>query len=330
MPGQATDAGKVSFCDAKEEIRAELEGLAFCDRQERPGAREQRLNIVWRNVVLMSLLHLGAVYSLVLIPKAMPLTLLWAYFCFLLTALGVTAGAHRLWSHRSYKAKLPLRIFLAAANSMAFQNDIFEWARDHRAHHKYSETDADPHNARRGFFFSHIGWLLVRKHPDVIEKGRKLDVSDLLADPVVQFQRKYYKITVVLMCFVFPTVVPWYIWGESLWNSYFLAAILRYTISLNGTWLVNSAAHMYGNRPYDKHVSPRQNPLVTLGAIGEGFHNYHHTFPFDYSASEFGLNFNPTTWFIDFMCLLGLATDRKRATKAMIEARKAKTGDGSG
>nr|XP_023416389.1 stearoyl-CoA desaturase 5 isoform X2 [Cavia porcellus] len=278
-----------------------------------------------------------------------------SYFCFLVTALGVTAGAHRLWSHRSYKAKLPLRIFLAAANSMAFQNDIFEWARDHRAHHKYSETDADPHNARRGFFFSHIGWLLVRKHPDVIEKGRKLDVTDLLADPVVQFQRKvsqacqerprcagegwthsggpghlrHYKVSVVLMCFVVPTLVPWYIWGESLWNSYFLAAILRYAVALNGTWLVNSVAHMYGNRPYDKHISPRQNPLVTLGAIGEGFHNYHHTFPFDYSASELGLNFNPTTWFIDFMCLLGLATDRKRATKPMIEARKAKTGDGT-
>ncbi|KFO37897.1 Stearoyl-CoA desaturase 5 [Fukomys damarensis] len=173
---------------------------------------------------------------------------------------------------------------------------------------------------------------------------------------------KYYKTSVVLMCFLVPTLVPWYIWGESLWNSYFLAAILRYAVALNGTWLVNSVAHMYGNRPYDRHISPRQNPLVTLGAIerewngadvdescdcfdltcevensntyfiglqGEGFHNYHHTFPFDYSASEFGLNFNPTTWFIDFMCLLGLATDRKRATKPMIEARKAKTGDGS-
>ncbi|XP_042840219.1 stearoyl-CoA desaturase 5 isoform X2 [Prionailurus viverrinus] len=252
-----------------------------------------------------------------------------AYFCFLLSALGVTAGAHRLWSHRSYKAKLPLRIFLAVANSMAFQNDIFEWSRDHRVHHKYSETDADPHNARRGFFFSHIGWLFVRKHPDVIEKGRKLDLTDLLADPVVRFQRKYYKITVVLMCFVIPTLVPWCAWEESLWNSYFLASILRYTISLNISWLVNSAAHMYGNRPYDKHISPRQNPLVTLGAIGEGFHNYHHTFPFDYSASEFGLNFNPTTWFIDLMCWLGLATDRKRATKPMIKARKARTGDGS-
>lgn len=68
---------------------------------------------------------------------------------------------------------------------------------------------------------------------------------------------------------------------------------------------------------------------VPLCVPGEGFHNYHHTFPFDYSASELGLNFNPTTWFIDFMCLLGLATDRKRATKPMIEARKAKTGDGT-
>ncbi|XP_023108751.2 stearoyl-CoA desaturase 5 [Felis catus] len=329
MPGPAADGRQVPFRNAKEEIRARIEVSGGGGDPQRLGGRGQRQIVVWRNVVLMSLLHLGAVYSLALIPKAKLLTLLWAYFCFLLSALGVTAGAHRLWSHRSYKAKLPLRIFLAVANSMAFQNDIFEWSRDHRVHHKYSETDADPHNARRGFFFSHIGWLFVRKHPDVIEKGRKLDLTDLLADPVVRFQRKYYKITVVLMCFVIPTLVPWCAWEESLWNSYFLASILRYTISLNISWLVNSAAHMYGNRPYDKHISPRQNPLVTLGAIGEGFHNYHHTFPFDYSASEFGLNFNPTTWFIDLMCWLGLATDRKRATKPMIKARKARTGDGS-
>uniref|UniRef100_A0A8C6BZI2 Stearoyl-CoA desaturase 5 n=2 Tax=Monodon monoceros TaxID=40151 RepID=A0A8C6BZI2_MONMO len=192
MPGPAAGEGKVPFRNAKEEIRVGF-GVQGSEGggggREKPGARGQRQDIVWRNVFLMSLLHLGAVYSLVLIPKAQPLTLLWAYFCFLLTALGVTAGAHRLWSHRSYKAKLPLRIFLAAANSMAFQNDIFEWSRDHRVHHKYSETDADPHNARRGFFFSHIGWLFVRKHRDVIEKGRKLDVTDLLADPVVRFQR---------------------------------------------------------------------------------------------------------------------------------------------
>ena len=68
------------------------------------------------------------------------------------------------------------------------QNSILVWARDHRAHHKYSESDADPHNVNRGFFFAHIGWLLVRKHPDVIKKGKGLDLKDLYADPVVVYQ----------------------------------------------------------------------------------------------------------------------------------------------
>lgn len=71
-----------------------------------------------------------------------------------------------------------------------FQNSIYEWARDHRVHHKYSETDADPHNAKNGMFFSHIGWLLVKKHPDVISKGKSIDLSDLERDKIVAFQKK--------------------------------------------------------------------------------------------------------------------------------------------
>lgn len=75
-------------------------------------------------------------------------------------------------------------------NVHLLQNHLYEWSRDHRVHHKYSETDADPHNATRGFFFSHVGWLLCRKHPDVIEKGRGIDCSDLIADPLIRFQKK--------------------------------------------------------------------------------------------------------------------------------------------
>ncbi|KAM4635873.1 stearoyl-CoA desaturase isoform 1-T2 [Discoglossus pictus] len=295
---------------------------------EKEGPKPPR-RIVWRNVILMSFLHAGALYGIFFIPSAMPLTLAWSVLCFLLSALGVTAGAHRLWSHRSYKAKLPLRLFLAITNTMAFQNDIYEWARDHRVHHKYSETDADPHNAVRGFFFSHIGWLLLRKHPDVIEKGKKLDLSDLEADKVVMFQRRHYKKSILLMCFILPTVIPWYFWGESFLTAFYVPCILRYAVVLNTTWLVNSAAHMFGNQPYDKNINPRENPLVALGAIGEGFHNYHHTFPYDYSASEFGVRFNFTTMFIDFMCKIGLASDCKRVAKATILARKQRTGDGS-
>jgi stearoyl-CoA desaturase (delta-9 desaturase) len=67
---------------------------------------------------------------------------------------------------------------------------LYIWVRDHRQHHKYTDTDADPHNATRGFFFSHCGWLMVRKHPDVIAKGKTIDLSDLEADPIVRFQKK--------------------------------------------------------------------------------------------------------------------------------------------
>lgn len=139
---------------------------------------------------------------------------------YLAGAFGITAGAHRLWAHRSYKAKLPLRVLLTIFNTMAFQDCVIHWARDHRVHHKYSETDADPHNATRyeticmlksghflaffpwlqilichfhfgsGFFFAHCGWLLCRKHPEVISKGKGLDITDLENDPILHFQRK--------------------------------------------------------------------------------------------------------------------------------------------
>ena len=130
----------------------------------------------------------GAVRHLSL-PK--PRTWLWTWLCHYTGGLGVTVGVHRLWSHRSFKATWPLRLALMIFNCIAAQNDIFEWARDHRVHHKYSETDADPHNATRGFFFSHVGWLMVRKHPDVIKKGKQIDLSDLYEDKIVMFQRRY-------------------------------------------------------------------------------------------------------------------------------------------
>ena len=148
------------------------------------------LQIVWRNVYLITALHGMALYGIYLLPGARAWTWLWTLFCYYLAGLGVTGGAHRLWTHRSFKATWPLRLYLMLLNCMAGQNDIFEWTRDHRAHHKYSETDADPHNAKRGFFFSHVGWLMVRKHPDVIKKGKQIDLSDLWADNIVMFQRR--------------------------------------------------------------------------------------------------------------------------------------------
>lgn len=130
--------------------------------------------IVWRNIFAMLMLHVGAVYgywALAMDPGYPWYTALVPDTIGRLGALGVLCGSHRLWSHRAFKAKLPLRIFLMLMHTLSLQNDIYDWCRDHRLHHKFSDTDADPYNARRGFFFSHMGWLLVRKHPEVIRKG---------------------------------------------------------------------------------------------------------------------------------------------------------------
>ncbi|XP_033753922.1 stearoyl-CoA desaturase 5-like [Pecten maximus] len=302
-------------------------GLDNVAKLEETNVDNPPMKIVWRNVVIFVILHLAALYAVTLIPGSQPLTWAWSVVYYFLAAVGVTAGAHRLWSHRSYKAKTPLRVLLAFFQSAALQNDIFDWVRDHRVHHKFSETDADPHNATRGFFFSHIGWLLVKKHPKVIAKGKQISLKDLYDDPVVMIQKRFYKPSVLLMCFIVPTIVPWYFWGETLWNSFYLASILRYTLVLNATWLVNSAAHMWGSKPYDKTISPSNNIAVVLSAAGEGFHNYHHVFPHDYATSEYGIRYNFTTMFIDFMACLGLVSDRKVISPKTVQMRKERTGE---
>lgn len=113
-----------------------------------------------------------------------------AYFLILISTQGTGAGVHRLWAHRAYKAKVPLRLLLAFYQTLTFQKDIYDWVRDHRVHHKYSDTEPDPHNASNGFFYSHMGWLMLKKTQATITKGKQLDLSDLEADAIVMFQRK--------------------------------------------------------------------------------------------------------------------------------------------
>lgn len=287
-------------------------------------------NIVWKNVIVFIYLHLGGIYGFYLWTNGTKAyTILWSIFVEFFAIMGITAGAHRLWSHRSYKAKWPLRFVLMLLQTTSYQNHIYEWVRDHRAHHKFTDTDADPHNSRRGFFFSHIGWLMVRKHPDIFKKGATIDLSDLEKDPIVVWQRRLYIVLMPLLCFVIPTWIPYYFWNEKFIYSWY-SNLARYVFSLNVTWMVNSAAHIWGMKPYDMNICPVENKIVSIFAYGEGWHNYHHVFPWDYKTSEFGTyNTNFTTAFIDFCARLGLAYDLKTVSNEIIRKRAARTGDGS-
>lgn len=304
------------------------------EEQEQPQDEQQQLptpfkaELVWTNIILFVILHSCLPIGAYMIYTQRPWkTFLFSLLCIYASGLGVTGGSHRLWSHRSYKAKWPVQVLLVILQTMAGQNSVYTWSRDHRVHHKYSETDADPHNIKRGFFFAHMGWLCCRKHPDVKEKGKLIDMSDLEANPYVMFQHKHFWWMAITFTVLAPTMIPVLLWGERFWTAFVLAFMVRYVITLHGTWLVNSAAHYYGERPYDTRIEARESPYVIYNALGEGFHNYHHTFPYDYATSEFGRFMNITTAFIDLCASFGLVHDRRKVDSESILKRRARTGD---
>ncbi|EGK96646.1 AGAP013071-PA [Anopheles gambiae str. PEST] len=287
--------------------------------------------IKWKNVLMIGGLHLTTVIMFFKYVWYSTLTTwLWGFFVGGCAGFGVTAGAHRLWTHRAYKAKLPLRIILMCCYCLSGQNSLFDWVRDHRIHHKYSETDADPHNSNRGFFYAHVGWLLIRKHPECIKKGRLIDMSDVLADPVIQFHQRYFMALKILFTFLVPSMVPWLFLGEPLYLSFLANCLLRYVLTLNFTWLVNSAAHIYGNKPYDSRIRPAENRAVSIVSMGEGWHNYHHVFPWDYKAAEMGhYSVNVTTFWLDVFAKIGWAYDLKEPSKELVRRTLEKYGDGT-
>uniref|UniRef100_A0A0K8UZM8 Acyl-CoA Delta(11) desaturase n=3 Tax=Bactrocera latifrons TaxID=174628 RepID=A0A0K8UZM8_BACLA len=291
---------------------------------------EYKPQIIWLDLIAQVFLHTGALYGIYLLFQARFYTILWVVALIWCSGIGITAGAHRLWSHKSYNASMPLRILLVFLFTIAGQRDAYTWALDHRIHHKFSETDADPHNAHRGFFFSHVGWLFLTPHPKVAEKRKVIDMSDLQNDKVVMFQHKYYIPLFTLISIGLPVFLPWYCWNENLWISFWINFNMRFTSTLNAAFFVNSVAHMWGKKPYDKSISPVESPIVSFLALGEGWHNYHHVFPWDYKTGEFGsYKLNMTTAFIDFCAKIGWASGRKSVSPDMIKRRAVKCGDGT-
>ncbi|XP_069362744.1 acyl-CoA Delta(11) desaturase-like [Maniola hyperantus] len=296
-----------------------------------PQAAPRKYEILYLNVLVFSYLYIGSLYGIYLLFTATASwnTIILHHVLTPMAGMGMTAGAHRLWCHRAYKAKMPLQVILMLLNSLAGMNMVIHFARDHRLHHRYSDTDADPHNATRGFFYSHVGWIMVKKHPEVLRRGKLIDMSDLNANPVLRFQKKYTMLLIGTLCFALPTLIPMYFFGETL-NTAWHLTILRYVLFINSVFFVNSACHLWGNKPYDKQIKPVQNYAVSFLTLGEGFHNYHHSFPWDYRTAESGNNWlNVSAKFIDFFAWIGWAYDLKAVPEDFAHSRANKTGDGS-
>jgi len=229
--------------------------------------------------------------------------------------LSITAGYHRLWSHRTYNAHWTARLFFMLFGAMSLQNSILIWSSQHRTHHRFvDDVHKDPYSAKRGFWFSHMGWIL-RDYPSGLNDFS--NARDLERDPMVMFQHRYYVPLTIFMNVAFPLMLGWVV-GD-IWGVFLLAGLLRLVLNHHCTWFINSLAHMWGSQPYTDENSARDNGALAFLTFGEGYHNFHHIFQNDYRNGIHWWQWDPTKWLINTMSALGLADNMKTVPELWIQ-----------
>ncbi len=274
--------------------------------------------LIWRNALMFALTFAAAA---VLVPwygltHGFGLAD-WGVFVFFLIANGmaITAGYHRLWAHRAYEAHWVVRLFYLVFGTMALQNSAFAWCSGHRTHHLHvDDEDLDPYSARRGFWFSHIGWML-REYPSGRENFS--NIPDLKKDPMLVFQHRHYVPLALLTNFGLPLAAG--LLFHDVLGMLILAGVLRLVWSHHVTFFINSLAHMWGTRPYTEDNSARDNPVLAVVTYGEGYHNFHHLFAHDYRNGVRWWQWDPTKWLIAALQPLGLTRRLKRTPVFQIQ-----------
>ncbi|RHY26782.1 hypothetical protein DYB32_007302 [Aphanomyces invadans] len=269
------------------------------------------------NTLFLFASHVLAIAALQFIPVCRWQTLVFSGLLYYTSILGVTAGAHRLWAHKSYKAHGMVRFVLMLWHSTANQGSVFDWSRWHRLHHTFADTDIDPHSIRRGFFYAHMGWQLVHPTAQMHTALANLSCHDLCQDWVVAFQHRFHVVLNPVLCYVVPVAIASVLWQEEWRTALLVAGVLRHVAALHATWLPNSAGHVIGNKPYNVAMSARDSVWIALVTLGEGYQNWHHQYPQDYAAGEHDdqptWQLNTTKAFIDVCAMAGVAGHRQRA-----------------
>lgn len=278
--------------------------------------------LIWTNVILFSSTLLAA---LILIPWYQlsygfdAVTIISAILCLFYCGLSITAGYHRLWSHRTYQAHWSVRLFVAIGGAFALQNSALHWCSDHRLHHKFVDDNAkDPYSAKRGLWYSHIGWML--RHYNIATYDDYSNVRDLQKDPIVMWQHKYYLLLAVVTNVGIPLLLGW-LSGHML-ASIIAVGVARLVLSHHFTFFINSWAHLWGNQPYTDKNTAKDNWLLAIFTHGEGYHNFHHIFESDYRNGIKWYHYDPTKWLINALARGGLATKLRVTPQQKIEQAK--------
>ena len=267
----------------------------------------------WDIFLGIAAIHAGLVFA--------PATFTWPAFrlCLALqaiTALGITLGFHRLLTHRSFKVPKWLEYAVTLCGSLALQGGPIKWVATHRVHHAFSDRPQDPHSPKRGFWWAHVFWLFA--YDEILDHPTKhwRFVPELARDPVHQFLNKTHALQTFLLGFIL------YAWGG--WPFVVWGIFVRTAFVYHGTWLVNSAAHIWGYQSYQTNEGSRNNWWVGLISYGEGWHNNHHAYP---NSAAHGLRWwelDLTYLLIRVLWVLGLAKEIRlpRGNPAQLPAAK--------
>lgn len=284
-------------------------------KQEVTPSKEKKIS--WVPIVFIATYHLALLVTLPLYLMSYTPSWLLIGCTFLLiisSGFSITAGYHRLYSHRTYKTRKPIEWVLLFFGTLSTQGSVFRWCYDHRVHHQHLDSDKDPYETPKGFWHSHLLWMFKKGDP-IQDKY----IKDLKERKLLEFQDRYYG-PLVLLTNVFTTVVVAWITGDLL-GAFIISFLLRLFINHHTTWFINSLAHMWGAKPYSTEHSAVNNFILAFLTYGEGYHNFHHTFASDYRNGVRWYQFDPTKYLIWGLSKMGLATGLKRTDALMIKKR---------
>ena len=242
---------------------------------------------VWA-IASMLAVHIVALVGLWQVPLTGPLLAV-TLASYTLRMFGITAGYHRYFSHRAYRTSRIFQFLLAFLGGASMQRGALWWAAHHRDHHRHSDLPGDLHSPKRdGFFWSHVGWIL-HTSSDATQLGNLKDFRD---NPELNWLNRWHLVPPLLWALALYAIggLPW------LFHGFFLSTVLLW----HATFTVNSLAHVWGTRRFATTDTSRNNPLIALLTLGEGWHNNHHHYQ---SSARQGF----TWWEID-LAYLGLRT----------------------
>ena len=256
------------------------------------------LVLSWSNVALFAAIHALALLA--------PWFFSWSalgvaiFLHWLFGSIGICLGYHRLLTHRSFQVPQWLEYILATLGSLALQGGPIFWVSGHRLHHAYTEDEEkDPYSARRGFWWSHMLWLLYPREPFFCYESYKKFAPDLDRDPYYRWLDRNFVLLQILLGII--------LYALGGWSFVIYGIFLRAVLLWHSTWLINSATHRQGYQNFSVEDGSRNLWWAAILTYGEGWHNNHHAHPRVAKAGQRWWEIDVTWWAIKILQMLGLA-----------------------